>query len=147
VPGAVRERIRHLLGPGSGVAGQGARFVLAGGLVMAVYLGVTTALSWGAGLVFQAALAIGFATAVALHFVLQRRFVWRHQDGFALSPRAQAVRYLAVAGSQYALTAAVTSLVPRALDVSPTLVYLVWTVGATTATFLVFGRGVFHPRR
>ncbi len=97
----------HSLRPrSSGLLGQGARYVLAGGTVTLVYLGTTTVLADVVGLPFQIALAIGFCTGLAVHFTLQRFFVWAPHEGYALPLHHQAARYLVVAGAQYGLTAA-----------------------------------------
>lgn len=141
---SVRELLRTLRDPESGLAGQGIRFSLAGGIVALVYLTVTTVLSSAIGLHFEVALAIGFATAVTVHFSLQRLFVWVHHEEFALPLHHQAGRYLIVACAQYGITAASTSLLPSALAVSAEIVYLA-TVGLLLGVnFLVFRYGIFH---
>jgi putative flippase GtrA len=118
--------------------------VIAGVSVAAIYLALTLVLAELIGLPFQAALAIAYATAVACHFGLQRLFVWRRQVDFRLSLRQQAGRYLLVVVGQYAATVAVTSTVPAALDLPSSVVYVVWTLLASLAAFLIFGRRVFH---
>jgi putative flippase GtrA len=141
------EMLRDSRSPKWGIAGQGVRFLVSGGLVALVYSTVTIALSDGVGLAFQLALAIGFTVSVALHFTLQRLFVWRHHESFALGGSSQAVRYLTVCITQYALTALSTSQLPRLLGVSVEPVYLatILTVGAIN--FLVFRSCIFHPLR
>jgi N-acetyl-alpha-D-muramate 1-phosphate uridylyltransferase len=130
----------------SDLRGQGARYALAGCAVATVYLLTTTILAVGVGLPFQVALISGFAVALSLHFTLQRLFVWTHRDGFALPFRRQMGRYLLTAGAQYGLTAASTSLLPPVLGLAPELVYLATAPILTTANFLVFRHGVFHPK-
>jgi putative flippase GtrA len=135
---------RYLLSPESGVLGQGARFVLVGGICAVVYLTTTTVLSAVVGLPFQVALASGFLLALVVHFTLQRYFVWAHHEEFALPVRHQLGRYLLVAGIQYGVTAASTSLLPAALGLPVEVVYVA-TVALTASTnFLVFRFGVFH---
>ena len=124
---------------------QGFRFALAGGCVALVYVGTTTLLHEVTGLDFEAALAIGFAVALATHFTLQRLFVWKHPSAFALPLHHQLVRYLAMAGIQYGITAAVTATVPRALGVDPELVYLPVVAILTLINFVVFRSRIFHP--
>ena len=85
---------------------QGFRFALTGGFVALVYVGTTTLLAEVIGLDFEASLAIGYAVAIATHFTLQRLFVWKHPSAFALPLHHQLVRYLAMAGFQYVVTAA-----------------------------------------
>lgn len=141
-----REMVRALRSHESGLLGQGARFVLAGGTVMLVYLTTTTVLADVVGLPFQVALAVGFCVGLIVHFTLQRTFVWAHEEEFALPLHHQAARYLSVAGVQYGVTAASTSLLPGALGAPTEIVYLA-TVAAVTATnFLVFRHGIFHPK-
>ena len=134
----------RLRDPSSGVIGQGVRYALAGCAVASVYLGVTTVLAGVAGVRFQVALAVGFGCGVAVHFTLQRFFVWAHEEEFALPFHHQAGRYLVVAGTQYGLTAASTSLLPGALGLPTELVYAVTVALLVSANFLVFRHGVFH---
>jgi putative flippase GtrA len=139
-----QELARYLRSPRSGLLGQLVRFGLTGGLVSVVYLTVTTVLSQVAGLAFEAALAIGFLTAILLHFTLQRLFVWIHEDGFALPFRHQVGRYLLMAGAQYGATAASTALLPGALDLPTELIYLATMAVVTTTGFLVMRFIIFH---
>ena len=128
----------------SGLFGQGIRFALAGGSVMAIYVASTTLLAKGFGLPFEAALPIGYVTALCAHFTLQRFFVWVHDAEFALALPAQATRYLVLAGLQYGLTAASTAVLPKALGASVTLVYLATVIVLTSGNFLALRNGVFH---
>jgi putative flippase GtrA len=136
--------IRRLLSPGSGLLGQLFRFGIAGGFVTIVYLSVTTVLSQVLGLAFEAALAIGFVSALLLHFTLQRLFVWIPEAGFALPFRRQVGRYLVMACAQYASTAAATAVLPGALGVSTEFVYLAVMAVVTTTGFLVMRFIIFH---
>jgi len=126
------------------IVGQGARFVLAGGFVALVYV-TTTSLLHVAGLAFEVALAIGFCTALATHFTLQRRFVWKHASGFALPMGGQAIRYLTLAGIQYGVTAGITASVPSAIGVPTEIVYLAVAGTISITNFLMFRGRVFHP--
>ncbi len=129
-----------------GVSGQGARFVLSGGVVMAVYLLTTTTLATVVGLPFQVALAIGFGLALTVHFTLHRLFVWGHRAEFALPIRGQARRYMFAMGAQYIAMAAITSLLPSVLGLSNEVVYLAAIPLLTALNFLVFSRLIFHRR-
>ena len=135
---------RHLRSSESGLTGQLVRFGLTGGLVTILYLTVTTVLSEVVGLPFEMALAIGFVSAILLHFTLQRFFVWIHEDGFALPLRHQMGRYLLMAGAQYGGTAASTAILPGVLGVGTEIVYLATMVVATTTGFLVMRFIIFH---
>jgi putative flippase GtrA len=132
--------------PESGLVGQGVRYVLAGGTVAGVYLLSTLILADVIGLPFQVALAIGFCLALLVHFSLQRLFVWTHHEEFALPLQHQAGRYVLVAGIQYGLTAASTSLLPPLLGIPVEIVYLVTVAVLVCTNFLVFRYGVFHAR-
>lgn len=110
-----------------------------------VYVGTTTILAEVVGLRFEPSLAIGFALAIATHFSLQRLFVWRHAAlSYALRLHHQLVRYAAVAGLQYGITAAITAAVPHALGVSPEVVYLPTVAVLSVANFMVFRSRIFH---
>jgi putative flippase GtrA len=143
--GSGRDIVRALRSHESGLLGQGARFAIAGASVMGVYLTTTTVLADVAGLPFQLALVIGFCVGLMVHFTLQRTFVWVHAEDFALPLHHQAARYLTVAGIQYGLTAASTSLLPRALGLPTEIVYLVTVAVITATNFVVFRNGIFHP--
>jgi putative flippase GtrA len=138
--------VRALKAPESGLLGQGVRFGLAGATVALVYLATTTILAEGAGLAFQAALAIGFCVGLLVHFTLQRVFVWAHHEEFALPLHHQITRYMVVAAAQYGVTAASTGLLPSALGVPTELVYLATVAVVLSANFLLFRNGIFHAK-
>jgi putative flippase GtrA len=136
--------VQGLRSPDSGLIGQGVRFGIAGGTVALVYLTTTTILADVVGMPFQAALAIGFCVGLIVHFTLQRKFVWVHNEDFALPLRHQVGRYLVVAAIQYGLTAASTSLLPPILGVPTEVVYLATVAVIVSLNFLVFRHGIFH---
>jgi putative flippase GtrA len=138
------DRILHLGSPDSGSVGQGFRYALTGVFVALWYLVTTTVLAEVVGLPFQLALVIGFLSTMLVHFTLQRLFVWVHHTEFALGLRAQVGRYLLLAGFQYAVTAAATSILPGALDVPVTAVYLATAISLAATNFLMFRGRVFH---
>lgn len=125
--------------------GQGLRFTITGVVVSIVYIGITTTLAATSKMPFQAALAIGWCAAIAVHFTLQRVFVWTHSEGFALPFRHQIGRYLLVACSQLGVTALATTVLPSLLGLSAEIVYLGTSVSIMLTNFLVFRHGVFHP--
>ncbi len=139
--------LRRLLAPESGLLGQGARYALAGAFVAVVYLLTTTLLAEVAELPFHWALVLGFSLQLGVHFVLQRRFVWVHDQRFALSFKHQARRYLTVQAAQLGLTATTTSLLPGALGLSSEVVYLMTMALMTISNFLLFRNVVFHSGR
>jgi putative flippase GtrA len=137
--------LRDIRSPDWGLAGQLVRFALAGSLVTVVYVSVTTGLHGVFGVPFQVALATGFVTGVSLHFTLQRVFVWRHRERFALATHRQAIRYLCMCASQYGTTALSTSLLPTLVGLPVEVVYLATMFALSTFNFLVFRGRVFHP--
>ena len=137
--------IRFARSPDSGLLGQGLRFVLAGGTVAFVYTASTLLLVHVAGLSFELALAIGFVLAIATHFTLQRFFVWVHHTEFALDLRPQISRYLAAVRPYCTSAAASVAVLPGALHVATTWVYLVTVAIVSTAMFFVLRHIVFHP--
>jgi putative flippase GtrA len=152
-PGAPRARgqrvlsaAQNLQSPSSGLLGQGVRFVLAGGIVVVVYVSSTTVLADLVGLHFQIALAIGFCIALIVQFNLYRVFGWTHHEEFALPLHRQAGRYLAAAAIGYGLTAVCTSLLPAALDVSTEIVYLAMVAALPVINFMVFRYVIFHAK-
>ena len=137
-------RVRRLLTPESGLLGQGVRFVAVGCATAVVYLLSTTLLALVVGLPFEVALAIGFCLTISFNFTMHRTFVWVHHEGFHLSARRQFGRYITITGTQYALTATSTAVLPRALGLSTEVVYLVVSTALATFNFVVYRYGVFH---
>lgn len=129
---------------GSTLIGTMLRFVLVGGTGVVVYTLVTTLLATVVEIPFQVALAIGFCAALAVHFTLQRVFVWSHRGQFALPLRHQLRRYLAAACAQYGATAASTSLLPAVLGLPTEAVYLVTVLALAAMSFLLFRDRIFH---
>ncbi len=140
-----RAFLRDIRSPRWGVAGQGFRFALTGSLVAGVYVGVTTLLHSAFAVPFQIALAIGFVMGVALHFTLQRVFVWRHDERFALAVQHQAARYLLMCAFQYGATALSTSQLPDLLGLPVEAVYLATMLTLASLNFLIFRGRIFHP--
>jgi putative flippase GtrA len=138
--------LRRLLAPDSGLLGQWVRFAIVGGATALIYLLTTTLLAFVVGLPFQVALTIGFCFAMAFHFTMQRVFVWANSDGFALPFHHQAGRYLAMAGAQYGVASATTSLLPSLLGLPIEVVYVATVLLLPIVNFLVFRHGVFHAK-
>jgi putative flippase GtrA len=120
------------------------RYVIVGAGVAVVYVATTLVGTHVVGLAFQVALAIGFTVAITTHFLAQRFFVWRHEPPFALSASHQAARYLLITAVQYGLTALSTSILPDALGVPTTIVYLATAACLTLTTFVLLRTRVFH---
>jgi putative flippase GtrA len=136
--------LRDIRSPEWGIAGQGFRFVLSGIAVASVYVTVTTVLHVAFAVRFQIALVIGFLVSVCLHFTLQRLFVWRHSQKFALAVHHQVARYLCVCGAQYGITAVSTSQLPGVVGLPVEVVYLMTMLTVAGINFIVFRGRVFH---
>jgi putative flippase GtrA len=139
-----RAFLRDIRSPEWGLAGQLIRFAVSGSVVAVVYVSVTTVLHDAFAVPFQAALAIGFVTGLGLHFTLQRMFVWRRREQFALAVHHQAVRYLCVCASQYGVTALATAQLPSLVGLPVEAIYLLTMFTIAVFNFLIFRGGVFH---
>jgi putative flippase GtrA len=139
-----RAFIRDIRSPQWGVTGQLFRFALSGSVVAVVYVSVTTVLHDVFTVPFQIALAIGFLVGLALHFTLQRVFVWKHYESFALAMRNQAVRYLCLCASQYGVTALATAELPGLVGLPVEVVYLTTMLTLAAFNFLFFRGRIFH---
>jgi putative flippase GtrA len=137
--------LRDIRSPRWGVIGQLLRFALSGGVVAVVYVSLTTVLHDVFAVPFQIALAIGFSVGVVLHFTLQRVFVWRHSEAFALAVHFQAARYLCVCASQYGVTALSTAVLPSVVGLPVEVVYITTMLALAVFNFIVFRGRVFHP--
>jgi putative flippase GtrA len=120
-----------------------ARFVIAGGAMAVFYMGLTSLLAL-MGVPFQAALILSFLANVALHFTLQRVFVWPQRRDYALALHHQLQRYLPLVVIQYVLTVAATATLPGWLDLPVLAVYIGITVSYTVFNFLFFRSRIFH---
>jgi putative flippase GtrA len=142
------DRLRNFVGllrsPDSGLLWLSVRFALAGGFGMVVYVLVTTLAADVAGLPFQAALAVGFYTALCINFMSQRRFVWARAERYHLPIHRQAGRYLLTAWAQYGVTVAATLLLPGALGIPTEAVYLAMIVLLSLSNFVILRYGIFH---
>ena len=138
------EFLLDIRSPRWGVYGQGLRFAMSGGFVALVYATATTVLHEVGGLPFELALAIGYVLSAVIHYTLQRLFVWRHAEQFALRPHLQIVRYLCVSGSQYGLTALATAQLPGRLGVPVEAVFLPTMLTLAVINFIIFRTRVFH---
>ena len=120
------------------------RYGLAGLVVFGSYVGVTLLLSGPAGLPIQLVIPFSLAIAGAVHFLLQRRFVFADRGTFALSGGAQARLYVVIIAMQYAFTAAATAVLPGLLHISEQVAYVGAVCVVSATTFLFMRARVFH---
>jgi putative flippase GtrA len=123
--------------------GRVARFVVAGGAMSIFYLALTALLAV-IGVPFQAALIVSFLSAVALHFTLQRVFVWSQRGKYALPLRRQVQRYLPLVTVQYLTTAAATATLPKWLGLPVLPVFIGIALSYSLFSFLFFRARIFH---
>jgi putative flippase GtrA len=107
------------------------------------YLGLTSLLAV-IGMPFQAALIVSFLAAVALHFTLQRVFVWSQRGKYALPMRQQLQRYVPLAVAQYITTAGATATLPTWVGLPVLAVYIGFTLSYSLFNFLFFRARIFH---
>ena len=107
------------------------------------YLGLTALLAI-LGVPFQAALLVSFLSVTALHFTLQRVFVWSRRGKYALPLRQQLQRYLPLVTVQYLTTAAATAALPKWLGLPVLPVYIGIALFYSLFSFLFFRARVFH---
>lgn len=118
---------------------------MAGATVAAFYLAVPLLLNGLLGIPIEVAILIAYILAVTLHFNLQRHFVFRQVDAFALSVRQQIGRYLIIGAIQYPTTALATAVLPGLLGVSERVVFVAVTIVMSLTFFLLLRGHVFHP--
>jgi putative flippase GtrA len=120
------------------------RYAAAGTLVGATYIGLTLVFSGPVGVPIQLVIPLALAAAGTLHFVLQRTFVFRDREVFALSSGAQAWRYVVIAAVQYGATATATAVLPGLVGVSEQVAYVAAACVVSGTTFLFLRSRVFH---
>ena len=123
---------------------QALRFVLSGGTVAVVYLGLGLLLSGPFGVPIQIAIPVSYVVSVLFNYSMQRWFVFAHSDAFALTPQAQFVRYVQIGAAQYVLTALATAVLPDVLGLDEQVVYVATALIAAAITFVVLRLVVFH---
>ena len=107
------------------------------------YLGLTSLLTV-IGMPFQVALVVSFLAAIAVHFTLQRIFVWPRHEKYALPIRKQLQRYVPVVLVQYVMTAGATAILPKRLGLPVLAVYIGFTLFYALFNFLFFRARIFH---
>ncbi|HWI73259.1 MAG TPA: GtrA family protein [Baekduia sp.] len=120
------------------------RYIIGGSFTTVVYVGMTLTLARVVDAPIQLAIPVSYATALLLHFLLQRNFVFQREDGFTLERGHQLRRYLSTAATQYSLAALSTALLPDILGLHEQVVYVVTALTLAAATFLILRTHVFH---
>jgi putative flippase GtrA len=126
------------------ITGQMIRYGISGVVVTSFYLGMPIVVSDVFGWPLQALIPTALVLAATLQFTLQRRFVFRHVDAFALSVRAQALWYVIIAAIQYPTTALGTFLLPKLFGIPDRVAFIVTSLTFSLFFFLFIRRRVFH---
>jgi putative flippase GtrA len=121
------------------------RYGISGVIVTTFYLGMPIVVSDGFGWPLQALIPVALVLAATLQFTLQRRFVFRHVDEFALSVHAQVVWYLIIGAIQYPTTAFGTFVLPKLFGIPDRVAFIATSLTFSLFCFLFIRRRVFHP--
>lgn len=119
------------------------KFAFTGALVAGTHLGLVTGMVLG-GLPIQVALIIAYIIAIAMHFTLNRQWVFRHESGYALRFSAQGVRYLVAAVFSYGMTAIGVAVLPAAFGIPDLAAFFVMTAVMACVTFAILHLWVFR---
>jgi putative flippase GtrA len=120
------------------------RFALSAIAVQVFYASLMAVFLLALDLPRQGALAIGYASALVVHFTLNRHFVFAPAAGYTRGLTSQGRRYLVTAAVVYVVTALGLALLPDALGIPP---YIAWLLLATTigaVNFVLLSRFVFR---
>jgi len=121
------------------------RYAISGSFTTLTYIALTLLVSGPLDVPIQIAIPLSYASALVLHFLLQRHFVFPTEEGFALARGAQLRRYVAAVVVQYGVTATSTAILPRVLGVPERDVYVVTVLTLAVIAFLTLRSLVFHP--
>jgi putative flippase GtrA len=119
------------------------KFALTGLVVGATHLGLVSVLVL-AGMPIQAALALSFVVALALHFTLNRQWVFAPDSGYALHFSRQGLRYLFAAGLSYAGTSISVAILPDVLGIPELAVFFLAAGAMACISFAILHLWVFH---
>jgi putative flippase GtrA len=119
------------------------KFAATGLVVGAVHLGLVSVLVL-AGMPIQIALAISFVVALALHFTLNRQWVFSADSGYALHFSRQGLRYLLAAGLSYAGTSIAVAVLPDVLGIPELAVFFLAAGAMACVSFTILHLWVFH---
>jgi len=119
------------------------RFLVTGGSVAALHLGLVSAMVL-LGVHIQAALIVSYAVSLTVHFTLNRQWVFATDQGYAFHLTLQGVRYLCAAAISYAGSAAAVALLPGPLGLPDLAVFFLATGAMTCVTFVVLHLWVFR---
>jgi putative flippase GtrA len=120
------------------------RYLLAGGSIAGLFLVLMTVQTQLLGVPAQVALILSYCVAIPTHFALQRYFVFASDNDFALATHHQAVRFVSVALTQYALTAIGLHVLTHVAHLPTMAAYCVTAPVTILLTFTLLRRWAFH---
>jgi putative flippase GtrA len=135
--------VRSIIVQVTALRGQLLRYAISGVAVAVTYVAGTLLLSGPVGMPIVAAIPIAYVVAIALHFTLQRTFVFDHE--FAEPIGRQVRSYVVIGGAQIAISTASTAWLPDLLGLPERVVYVGTVAVTSAATFLFLRSRVFHP--
>jgi putative flippase GtrA len=124
---------------------QAGRYAIAGVITAVVSIGSVLALTGVVGV--QVAILASYPLVLAVHFSLQRWFVFAHGGTggeYALDGGAQLRRYLMTVAAQYCYVAACTALLMSAIGMGDRIAYLAAVLSGTALVFAVMRLRIFH---
>jgi len=136
--GLRHSRLRHL--PPLAVI---VRFVVTGGSVAAIHLGLVSALVL-LGVHIQVALIASYVVSLAVHFTMNRQWVFATEGGYAFRLSNQGLRYLAAAAFSYGGSAAAVAVLPGVLGIPELAAFFLATGAMAALTFVILHLWVFR---
>lgn len=122
------------------------RFLVSGGVVFVVNVGLMALLSGPVGVPIQPAIALAFVGAAVVHFALNSTVVFDGPAGYHHGLRTQVWRYLGLTSISYGGTALGTAMLPHVLPLSTYGAYLVSMTGMAAVVFVCLRVLVFAWR-
>ena len=119
------------------------KFIATGALVAAVQLGLVTVLVL-LGVPIQLALALTYVVVLALHFTLNRQWVFVTADGYAIRLSGQGARYLLVAATSYVGTALGIAVLPALFGIPELAAFFVISAVMACFSFLMLQLWIFR---
>ena len=119
------------------------RFLVTGGIVAAVHLGLVTAMVL-LGVHIQVALIASYLVSLSIHFTLNRQWVFATDHGYAFRFTLQGARYLMTAALSYACTAIALALLPGALGLPELAVFFLASGAMAVVSFVLLNTWVFR---
>lgn len=94
----------------------------------------------------QIALLLAYVVALAVHFTLNRQWVFQREGegGYSLGLTGHGARYVALAVFLYGVTAASLAILPEATGLAPFVVWLITTGIIGALNFVVLDKLVFR---